>query len=530
MKVFQRALVAGLSLTLATTGLAAFTATAASAAVQGPVNVTLPGGAAIGTDTTLFGGSITAACPAGTDDSLFDIVGSDIGPLVANGIGFLGAGNLTGQGFQSFTGASIANLKTTNAGSFASSGAYTIRYRCESGAATLATYETTMNYTAGAGGSFTIVAPAAPARSTTTALSAAPAGPFELGTTTNLTATVTPTTGANDATGSVEFRNGTTVLGSANTAPFTLANVSLPAGTNNLTAVFTPAAAANLTGSTSNTVPVTVTPVAARPTAAALTVSPISGGAFQSVTLSCAVTAGTFAVNGTANFTDNGVAIGSSPVTNGAPAVLTGTFSTPGAHSFVCNFVGAAPYNNSTSAAVTASYVNAGAVPDTQTVVVEVPQGVLTITTPYTPTSPLSLGTALLDQTDSTYSASAQFGTQAAGYIVVTDTRAGQLGWTASVLAGSFVNGASSFPGSHAGLTGLTAVPLVGNAAATEPLILTNNPPNTAGGLGTSKPFAVYAAGQKLGSVRMTGVFGIDKVPTSVAPGLYTSTVTFTAV
>ena len=370
--------------------------------------------------------------------------------------------------------------------------------------------------------------PAAPARSTTTVLSATPAGPFEVGTTTDLLADVTPTTGADDATGSVEFRNGTTVLGTDNTAPFTAANVSLPVGTNSLTAVFTPAAAANLTGSTSNTVPVTVTAVAARPTTAVLTVDPTSGNAFQSVTLTCAVGAGSFAVNGTATFTDNGATIGSSPVVNGAPAVLTGSFSAPGAHSFVCSFVGAAPYDNSTSGAVPASYVNAGAVPDTQTVVVEVPQGVLTITTPYTPSSPLSLGTALLDQSDSTYSASAQFGTAAAGYIVVTDTRAGQLGWNASVLAGSFVNGASSFPGTHAGLTGLTRVPLAGNAA--QATVLTDHAPNVAGGIGTIKSFATYAPGQNLGSVQLTGLFSIDGVPTSVTPGLYTSTVTFTAV
>lgn len=520
MKLLQRTIVTALAATLATGGLAAITSAPASAAVIDTVVIS----PTTGTDSTLFGGSATANCPAGTASTFWTMEGPDVAPFEAS----LGGGPNSGVGPVSFSGASIANLKTNNAGSFSASGTYRAQFNCFSAAGLTDTYVGTINYVAGGGGSWTFVPAAVPARSTTTVLTATPAGPFEAGTLTDLAAAVTPTTGASDATGSVEFRNGAAVLGSDNTVPFALANVSLPVGTNNLTAVFTPAVAASFTGSTSNTVAVTVTAVAARPTTAVLTVSPTSGNAFASVTLSCAVSAGAFSPNGTVTFSDAGVAIGSSPVVNGAPAVLTGSFSTPGAHSFVCNFVGAAPYQNSTSAAVTATYVNAGAEPDTQTVVVEIPRGVLTITTPYTPTNPLSLGTALLNQSNSTYSASAQFGTAAAGYIVVTDTRAGQLGWNASVLAGAFVNGASSFPGTHAGLTGLTRVPLLTNAAAAT--VLTNHTPNVLGGLGTSKSFATYAAGQPLGTVQLTGVFGIDGVPTSVTPGRYTSTVTFTAV
>ena len=521
MRRFQRTIVTALAATLATAGLAVVTAAPASAAVF--TNVTINPTA--GTDATLFGGSVTTNCPAGTGDAFWSMEGPGIRP----GEAFLGPGSSSaGVGLQSFSGAAIANLKSNNAGSFTTNSTYRATFSCIDATGTTDSYVAVINYTAGGAGGYVFVPPAAPARSTTTALSATPAGPFEVGTTTNLAVTVTPTTGANDAAGSVELRNGTTVLGVDNAAPFALANVSLPVGTNNLTAVFTPDAAANLTGSTSNTLTVSVSAVAPRLTTAVLGVSPTSGNAFQSVTLTCTVSAGTFSANGTANFTDGGVAIGSSPVVNGAAAVLTGSFSTAGAHTFVCNVVGAAPYGNSSSAAVTASYVNAGAVPDTQTVVVEVPQGVLTITTPYTPSSPLSLGTALLNQADSTYSASAQLGTEAAGYIVVSDTRAGQLGWNASVLAGNFVNGASSFPGAHAGLTGVTRVPLAGNTVAAT--VLTNHTPNVSGGLGTSKSFATYAAGQPLGTVQLTGLFGIAGVPTSVAPGRYTSTVTFTAV
>lgn len=73
--------------------------------------------------------------------------------------------------------------------------------------------------------------------------------------------------------------------------------------------------------------------------------------------------------------------------------------------------------------------------------------------------NPLSLGVAVLDPSDSTCSASAPFDD-----IVVTDTRAGNLGWTASVIAGDFINDTSSFGGDRAGLTGLFATQVPDNA------------------------------------------------------------------
>jgi len=535
MKRFQRPIVVALAAALAGAGLAVVTAAPASAAVLGTITVN----PLSGTDATQFGGSINAACPAGTANSYFAIFGdAGLGPVG----GFLGDGGTTGTGPQSFTGASIANLKTTSAGSFATSGAYEIRFLCEAGSGITDTYTSTLNYVAGGAGAWSLVVPA---RATVTTLSATPAGPFELGTLTSLAADVTPTTGLDNPTGSVEFFRTTdagpaTSLGIDNaltaTGGASLAGISLPAGSNAITAVFTPAGA-DLTGSTSAATTVSVTPVAARPTSAVLTASPVSGNAYQAVTLTCTVSAGTFSPNGTANFVDGTTPIGSAPVVGGAPASLVTSSLAPGAHSLGCSFVGTAPYSNSTSNTVTASYVAVGATPDEQTVTVVIPAGVLTITTPYTPASPLALGTALLGA-DSTYSASAPFGTASdpdgAGpltnsYITISDTRAGNLGWSASVLAGPFTNGASSFPGVHAGLTGLTKVPVTGNALLPANVTVTNTAP-FAPGLGTPKVFASYPAGQSIGTANLFGTFGVDKVPTSVSPGTYTSTVTFTAV
>lgn len=502
----------------ATLVLSAVSTGTAAAAVQGSITVS----PSVGTDATLFGGTIAnAQCPLNTAESLFTMEGPGIPPLTA----FLGPGPNSGTGRQEFSGASIANLKSVKAGTFASDSVYRIVFNClGSTGQVLDTYEANMNYTVAGPGGYTITAAALPDRVTSTTLTAAPT-PVEQGSPVALIADVTPSSGADNPTGSVEFFNGATSLGIDNTLTAdgvgTLSTAALPVGTNNVTAVYTPGA--GFTGSTSQPAAVTVSPVAARPTTATLTVTPVSGPAYQAVTLTCAVAAGTFQVAGTANFTDNGVAIGSAPVSGGNPAVLTtSSASAPGAHSYVCNFVGTAPYSNSTSSAVAAQYTLVGPAPDLQTITVTVPVGAITITTPYTPTNPLSLGTAVLYSADSTYSASAFF-----DKVTITDTRAGNLGFTASLVAGAFNNGASSFPGSHAGFTNVTAVQLAGNAMQASNVIETDTAP-FAPGLGTVREFARYAAGLPTGSVYVTATFGVDAVPTSVQPGLYTSTVTFT--
>lgn len=134
-------------------------ATPASAEVLGAVVVS----PLSGTDSTLFGGVVRGAnCPAGTSDSFFDVVGSDIGVGAPRGmgeIGALGQASQAGRGDETFRGASIANLRTVGAGAFAASGRYTIRLRCERGAVTTDTYEIVMTYTAGGAGSFTVPAP-----------------------------------------------------------------------------------------------------------------------------------------------------------------------------------------------------------------------------------------------------------------------------------------------------------------------------------------------------------------------------------
>lgn len=89
----------------------------------------------------------------------------------------------------------------------------------------------------------TVVVPStASTTSSTTVLAASPASPQVAGTTVTLKATVENGTGAaaTGASGSMTFRNGTTVLGTATVAAGTasFATKTLPVGTDSLTAVF----------------------------------------------------------------------------------------------------------------------------------------------------------------------------------------------------------------------------------------------------------------------------------------------------
>lgn len=491
-----------------------------------------------GVNNTLFVGTLSAACPAGTTDSYFTISGPDI----TEENGFLGQGTADGTGANNFSGASIANLRSTAAGSFSANGVYKIRFNCFGASSVTDYYETTMNYTFGVSnteGAYSIVVPA---RATATALSVSPVSPVEQGTAVTLTADVTPISGADNATGSVEFYDGAALLGTdtsltaAGVGDYTTSGLSV--GAHSLTAKYVPASGTFSTSSSPAT-SYTVNAVAARPTTSVVSATPLTGAAYTtSVTVTCDVTPTTGTAVGSVVFRYGTSTLGSATTGTpnaGATRYSITTSALPGTANYSCAFTGTAPYGDSSSSnVVSGNYANQGAEPDEQTVTVVIPTGVLTITTPYTPAAPLSLGTAVLDATDSTYSSSATFGTPGSGpgqgYITVTDTRAGNLGWQASLIAGAFSNGTSSFGGNHAGLTNLSVIPVVGNALQASNVSVSNHPAFT-DGLGTLKQFASYPSGATFptGTANLSGLFSIDQVPTSITPGTYTSVVTFTA-
>jgi hypothetical protein len=108
----------------------------------------------------------------------------------------------------------------------------------------------------------TLPEPPPPAATSTTTLSASPTSPQLQGTTVTLKATVKKSTGApaTTATGTVNFKNGSTVIGtgtvSGGTASFTTSN--LPKGTNKLTAVYS--GNSTYKGSTSNSLTYVISP------------------------------------------------------------------------------------------------------------------------------------------------------------------------------------------------------------------------------------------------------------------------------
>ena len=309
-----------------------------------------------------------------------------------------------------------------------------------------------------------------------------------------------------------------------------------------ITAVGTVAVTAVYSGDavydTATSAPVSLQVNAVAPRATTLSsfdVTPVDGAAFsQLVTMSVEVSAAQGSPVGKVEFYDNGVKVGEVTSAVGGVWSMTKNGFAPGDHDFTVKFVGTAPYQDSTlSTSVQACYELEGSV-DEQYVDVEIPSGSITITTPYTEDNPLHLGMAVLDPSTSTYHASASFGNPGdptafdVDGIKITDTRAGNLGFTAKVQSGDFSNGTDSFGGVHAGLWDLVAVQVAGNALQATDVTTYDNHPLTPG-LGAAQVFATYPSGLSTGTAQMYGTFGVAGVPSSVSMGTYTAKVIFTA-
>jgi hypothetical protein len=184
------------------------------------------------------------------------------------------------------------------------------------------------------------------AQNTTTALTVSPPSPQVSGTTVHLTATVTPA-----APGTVQFKDGSASIGSAVTVSGGVATTStttLSVGSHNLSAVFTPTDPTAFNGSTSSTVPYTIT-TTAKNTTTALTVSPaspqVSG---TTVHLTATVTP---AAAGKVQFKDGSTSIGSAVTVSGGVATTSTSTLSAGSHNLSAVFTPTDPtaFNGSTS-------------------------------------------------------------------------------------------------------------------------------------------------------------------------------------
>ena len=179
--------------------------------------------------------------------------------------------------------------------------------------------------------------------STATALTSAP-NPSTFGTSVTLTATVTVSPpGAGSPTGTVQFFDGATSLGSAPLSSGTavLNTSTLAVGGHSLTAVYS--GATSFSGSTS---PAHTHTVNTANTTTAVTTSPNPSVVGQGVTITATVTPST--ATGTVEFFDGASSLGSSPLSGGVATLGTSSLAV-GSHSITATYSGDLTYVTSTS-------------------------------------------------------------------------------------------------------------------------------------------------------------------------------------
>ncbi|MCW2523365.1 MAG: Ig-like domain repeat protein, partial [Frankiales bacterium] len=173
-----------------------------------------------------------------------------------------------------------------------------------------------------------------PATTTTTSFTVSPSSPVAQGTEVDFDATVTP-----DAPGSVDFYNGSTLLGSSAvvSGAATFNTTSLPAGSLSLKAAFVPtdATAFGASQSAAQSYTVIAAPVSPTVTVTSTPASPVLTGA--SVSLVAHLDAPT--ATGTVQFLDGATAIGSPVTVTGGTATTSTSFTSTGDHSITASYV-----------------------------------------------------------------------------------------------------------------------------------------------------------------------------------------------
>jgi hypothetical protein len=287
---------------------------------------------------------------------------------------------------------------------------------------------------------------------------------------------------------------------------------------------------------TGSSAPISGTLVVSAHPAVALAASSSTGIAYGPVTMTATLpTASTRVVE----FRDGTRIIGSVAPTSGGAALTTTGLGT-GSHSITASFVPAGQTSAVESAPVVVSLTAGQSAGDQQAVEATVSPGDITITTPYTPQHPLDLGTLELDSSGTRLSASAPFGDPAnpAGAIEVTDTRSGDANWSVTVQASDLAqqHGSATINGQNLGLTGLTALPLPGNALNATSVALTDAPvpavpvgPTLGGiaGLGGVPHLIASSVGGGDGTIGIFGTLTLE-APTSTPSGIYQGTLAFT--
>jgi hypothetical protein len=422
---------------------AALTAAPASAAVFTTLSTTPTSGNALAVPTW----TTVGACPTGNLVTVKIFGGSGTGSVIAapgkniNGAidvaSYLNAtGGMTIPSSQQWS-----SWATNGAPVLAAlNGTYTISANCANGDQ----YQGTVTFVGTDTTTATFTANANPIPTTTTHNAPNPATPTTFGTPVVLSATVAAGAGLGTPTGTVNFLEGATTVGSAPLVAgvaTTTPGVTLNAGTHVITAAYTPDAAGAAAGFQASTGAATQTITVNQGTATVAVTGPASIGQGQAGTINVAVTpatAGTF---------DLAYSIGGAA----AVPIITGqTVSAAGTGSFLWN-VGAGQTlgtnyaiiatfhptstnvaNNATGTLTPFAVTAAAGVVNNETIQVTVPAGALSATVVNNPV--VVLGNFTLSS-DGSYNTA----TGAINPIQIIDTRAGDLGWTLSAKATNFV-------------------------------------------------------------------------------------------
>lgn len=521
-KTFSRAMAGGLASLVAVLAGGLAMAPSAHAADLGTAEVT----PATGSDTSSMTLATSGACPATATNVIVSVTGSG---FPAGGQNVVGNSPIGTYGTTANGGLVIPLSQTmrdyANTAGFANlTGKYTFVVTCRTAfnGTSLGDFPASVWFTSNT--AYQNTDPAVKT-DTTTSLAVSPAAPVTAGTPVTLTATVAPA----GAAGEVQFRDNGTALGgpvAVSGGRAQLTTSSLGTGSHSLTAVFTPSGTA-YNGSTSGAVAYTVEAAPATATTTALAVSPAgTADKFSPVSMTASVSPASAA--GSVKFQDTvagtTTTLGTVPVAAGQAAFTTSGL-TEGDHSFTAVFVPAdsAAYTGSTSGAVPYVIGAFKGVTASQDITTTVEPGalVLSVDNPHVtlPSPQLNADGDLLTTGG------------AINPVTITDTRAGNPGWSVSGQVTDFSDGGShQINGQNLGWTpkvidkGAAQTVTAGAAVAAAHGVA----PGDAGAAGL-KSSRSLAGGTGLGTTHLGADLAFN-VPTSTVAGTYTATLTLTAI
>lgn len=468
-------------------------------------------------------------CPTGASGVIADVTG----PGIDTGAN---PGNNVIQGFTDISLAQNANSLNVPIGSkffdifqaygvVAPAGTYTLRLAClgADNFTEVGEFSVPVVFTAGGGTFNGTYAAQVPATATTSVLSGPASSTF--GASVTFTADEDPS-----AAGSFQFKDGATNLGGPQAvdgngaASFTTS--SLSTGSHSITAVFTPTSSA-FSGSTTNvlthnvgTVTTSLTLAGNGPT------SQFSPATFTSVVSP--------AVAGSVTFKDGTTTLGTATVNGSGTATFSTSALSVGTHQINATFTASGGgASSATAPELTHVVTTASIAPVNENIIVTVPSGALTIVLDDGADGVVDLGNATLNSGGDLLTAAGEMDA-----VKITDTRAGDLGWTASGVVTDFTNGPNAINGFNLGWTpsvvNLSAhqdgfFNLGGSVTAGSELTAASVPGNSAVGLESPRVLGSAPATHGNGTARLGAHLDLN-IPTDVPAAVYNAVLTLTVV